>query len=205
MQSTLLSALTNAKPKIANYPFTTIVPNLGVCYLPEGSLLLADIPGLLEGAHEGKGLGRAFLRHIERCQMLVHVVDISEPGAAQRYLAVNRELALYSALLAAKPQVLVLNKADLLTSTQLQAARQIMQKVVPHSRILCLSAHRFAARRRGAAGVHSVASGEEEEDDSGVGELLQRMWAFLCKLKADQARTAAATAFPLAPSSPCTR
>lgn len=113
-KSTLLASLTRAKPKIANYPFTTLQPNLGVAALDEDtSLVLADIPGLIEGAHEGKGLGHGFLRHIQRTRVLVHLLD----GLAQDPLAdfaqINSELALFDPQLAEKPQIVAFNKMDL--------------------------------------------------------------------------------------------
>lgn len=117
-KSTLLSVLTSAKPKIANYHFTTISPNLGVVQIYDDSFVIADIPGLIEGASEGAGLGHYFLRHIERVRLIVHIVDIS--GSEGRdpvddYNKINAELATYSEKLAAIPQIVVAGKADLLT------------------------------------------------------------------------------------------
>jgi len=116
-KSTLLSVLTQAKPKIANYHFTTLSPNLGVLTQYEKSCVIADIPGLIEGASEGLGLGHQFLRHIERTRLLVHLVDIS--GSESRepisdFEIINKELKNYSEVLASRPQIIVLNKADLL-------------------------------------------------------------------------------------------
>jgi GTP-binding protein len=114
-KSTLLSRISAAKPKIADYPFTTLAPMLGVARVGEDrTLVVADIPGLIEGAHAGAGLGDRFLRHVERCRVLLHLVD---PLAPERELgasidAIDRELALYSEPLAAKPQILVLTKKD---------------------------------------------------------------------------------------------
>ena len=117
-KSTLLSVTSNAHPKIANYHFTTLFPNLGVIYVDEGvSFVMADIPGIIEGAAEGAGLGHDFLRHIDRCRLLIHVVDVS--GSEDRdpvadFEAINRELADYSEELAARPMIVAANKADLL-------------------------------------------------------------------------------------------
>ena len=117
-KSTLLSVTSNAHPKIANYHFTTLYPNLGVIYVDEGvSFVMADIPGIIEGAAEGAGLGHDFLRHIDRCRLLIHVVDVS--GSEDRdpvadFEAINRELADYSEELAARPMIVAANKADLL-------------------------------------------------------------------------------------------
>lgn len=113
-KSTLLAALTNARPKIAPYPFTTTEPNLGVARLDdETTLVLADIPGLIEGASQGAGLGHEFLRHIQRTKVLIHLLDgLSEDPLAD-YTQINAELALFDPALAKKPQVIALNKADL--------------------------------------------------------------------------------------------
>ncbi len=114
-KSTLLSKITKARPKIANYHFTTLSPNLGVCEYYDNQFVVADIPGLIEGASEGAGLGHDFLRHIERTRMLVHVVDISgEEGrdAYEDYLQINKELKNYSPKLAKLKQIIVANKTD---------------------------------------------------------------------------------------------
>jgi GTPase len=114
-KSSLLSRISNAKPKVADYPFTTIEPVLGVVDGPDGrQLTVADVPGLIEGAAQGAGLGHAFLAHLERARVLVHVLDASEPDLAERFAIVDRELAAYGAGLSERPQILVLNKADLL-------------------------------------------------------------------------------------------
>ncbi|MGH2605623.1 MAG: GTPase ObgE, partial [Anaerolineales bacterium] len=112
-KSTLLAALTRAHPKIADYPFTTLVPNLGVHNFEDGeTLVLADIPGLVEGAHRGAGLGSAFLRHIQRTRGLLHVVDGTAPDPLADFSQVNAELALFDPALASRPQVVAVNKAD---------------------------------------------------------------------------------------------
>lgn len=112
-KSTLLSVLTGANPKIANYPFTTLTPNLGVCYVDEGSFTVADIPGLIEGAADGAGLGHRFLRHIDRTRIIVHVVDISTDGdAVKDYETVNSELRKYNPDLMNVPHIIALNKID---------------------------------------------------------------------------------------------
>ncbi len=116
-KSTLIAAMSSAKPKIADYPFTTLTPNLGVVNPPWGEpFVMADIPGLIEGAHDGAGLGTRFLRHIERTRILVHLIDAScldpaDPLAG--YEMINRELSLYNDALSVKPQLVVLNKLDI--------------------------------------------------------------------------------------------
>lgn len=114
-KSTFLGKTTNAKPKIASYQFTTLEPQLGVVDLGEGdTFVLADLPGLIEGAHSGKGLGIAFLRHIERCRVLIHVVDITAPDPYGDFVKINAELGDYSLGLLDRPMIVALNKIDML-------------------------------------------------------------------------------------------
>jgi GTP-binding protein len=112
-KSTLLSVISNAKPKIADYPFTTLQPNLGVVVLDDRDLVFADIPGLVEGAHSGAGLGHDFLRHIQRTRVLIHILDGAADNPIADFHQINSELALFDDRLAQKPQVVVLNKLDL--------------------------------------------------------------------------------------------
>ena len=109
-KSSLLSVLTSAKPKIANYPFTTINPNLGVTNYDNKEVTLADIPGLIEGAHEGIGLGDKFLRHIERCKNILHLIDITNDNLLENYSKVRKELFKYSNKLTKKKEIIVFNK-----------------------------------------------------------------------------------------------
>ena len=112
-KSSLLTAVSNARPKIADYPFTTLEPNLGVAYLDEEhSMVLADIPGLIEGAHMGAGLGDTFLRHIQRCRVLIHLIDGGSEDPISDYSQINSELAMFDPLLGEKAQIVVLNKVD---------------------------------------------------------------------------------------------
>ena len=113
-KSSLLAAITRARPKIANYPFTTLDPNLGVSYYDNKEVTLADIPGLVEGAHEGVGLGDKFLRHIERCKILLHLIDVSEDDLVKNYLQIRKELEKYDEDLSKKKEIIVFNKSDLL-------------------------------------------------------------------------------------------
>ena len=112
-KSSLLAAVTNANPKIANYQFTTLNPNLGVATYDDKEITLADIPGLIEGAHEGTGLGTQFLKHIERCKSLLHLIDITNENLIESYNQVKKELQNYSSELTKKKELIVLNKIDL--------------------------------------------------------------------------------------------
>ena len=118
-KSSLLAALTRAKPKIANYPFTTINPNLGVTYYDGKEVTLADIPGLIEGAHKGIGLGDKFLRHIERCKVLLHLIDISEDDLISVYKKIKFELSTYDKNLIKKKEIIFFNKSDLLDDKEI--------------------------------------------------------------------------------------
>jgi len=132
-KSTLLSVVTNAKPKIASYQFTTIFPNLGVVNYYNNTFVMADIPGLIEGASEGFGLGHYFLKHIERVRMLIHLVDISESegrSAIEDYKIINKELANYSEKLSKLKQVVVLSKTDLLPREELEKRKKIFEETL---------------------------------------------------------------------------
>ena len=124
-KSSLLAAITNAMPKIANYKFTTLNPNLGVASYDDKEITLADIPGLVEGAHEGVGLGIQFLKHIERCKTLMHLIDITDEDLENAYKQVRTELASYSKDLLDKKEIIVLNKTDLLEEEEV---KKILEK-----------------------------------------------------------------------------
>lgn len=127
-KSTLISALSSAKPKIADYPFTTLIPNLGVVRKPTGDgTVFADIPGLIEGAHEGAGLGHEFLRHIERTRLLLHLVDVSSERPLSDYQIIQQELVAYDRGLAERPQILALNKVDAVDEATIQAIAQQLE------------------------------------------------------------------------------
>ena len=126
-KSSLLAAITRARPKIANYPFTTIDPNLGVSYYDDKEVTLADIPGLVEGAHEGTGLGDKFLRHIERCKMLLHLIDLTEDKLADNYLKVRSELSKYDKILTKKKEIIVFNKSDLVDKKEIEKKLKIFK------------------------------------------------------------------------------
>jgi len=129
-KSTFLSIVTRANPKIASYPFTTLYPNIGVLNYSGGNLILADIPGLIEGASEGKGLGLDFLKHINRTRLLVHMIDVAETDgrkADEDYRVINNELAKYSADLTKKPQIVVLNKIDAANPERLKEIEKVLK------------------------------------------------------------------------------
>lgn len=134
-KSSLLRRISNAKPKVADYPFTTIEPSLGVVDGPDGrQLTVADVPGLIEGAAEGAGLGHEFLAHLERAQLLLHVLDASEPDLDERFRKVDRELSAYGSGLGERRQLVVLNKIDLLAEPPvLSATDDRIVRVVPTS------------------------------------------------------------------------
>ena len=129
-KSSLLAALTRAKPKIANYPFTTINPNLGVSYHDGKEVTLADIPGLVEGAHKGIGLGDKFLRHIERCKVLLHLIDVSEDDLISVYKKIKFELSTYDKNLMKKKEIIFFNKSDLLNEEEINKKLNEFKKKV---------------------------------------------------------------------------
>jgi GTPase len=135
-KSTLLSVLTNAHPLIADYPFTTRTPSLGLLRLPERDIILADIPGIIEGAAQGKGLGLRFLRHIERCAALLYLVDLSSPDCPATVRVLEEELGSYAEGLAGRPRIIVGTKLDL---PDAEAALSALAEAFPGERVLGLS------------------------------------------------------------------
>jgi GTP-binding protein len=135
-KSSLLRRISNAKPKVADYPFTTLSPVLGTVDSPEGrQLTVADVPGLIEGASEGVGLGHEFLAHLERARLLVHVIDATEEDPAGRFSAIDRELAAYGAGLAERPQIVALNKVDAAVEAQFELQDPRVLRVVRTSAV----------------------------------------------------------------------
>ncbi|MCC7045885.1 MAG: GTPase ObgE [Alphaproteobacteria bacterium] len=127
-KSTFLAAVSRARPKIADYPFTTLHPQLGVVLVDKAEFVLADIPGLIEGAHEGAGLGTRFLGHVERCGVLLHLVDGTQDDVAGAYRTIRRELKQYGAGLHAKPEVVALNKIDALTEDEIAVKLETLRR-----------------------------------------------------------------------------
>jgi GTP-binding protein len=164
-KSTFISHVSRARPKVADYPFTTLVPNLGVVRLSDDrTFVIADIPGLIEGASEGAGLGHQFLRHVERCRVLVHIVEATfttgpDRSPKQDFDVINRELAQYAPHLANKPQVVVLNKVDAIDPKDIEEYRA-----------------EFAQARIDMFAM-SAATGE------GIGAVLEKVWQILVETR----------------------
>ncbi|MBK8210746.1 MAG: GTPase ObgE [Rhodospirillales bacterium] len=137
-KSTFLAAVSRARPKIADYPFTTLWPSLGVVAVGDEELVLADIPGLIEGAHRGVGLGTRFLGHVERCRVLIHLIDGTQAEPAKAWRTVRDELAAYGEGLIDKPELVVLNKIDALPADEIEQRRSALADVVK-GRVLCAS------------------------------------------------------------------
>lgn len=129
-KSTFLAATTAAKPKIDDYPFTTISPNLGVVYINDEEFVIADIPGLIEGAHQGHGLGDKFLKHIERCNVLIHLIDTTSDNITADYITIRNELGSYSDSLGKKIEIVCLNKCDNLSEQEIEDKTKELQKIV---------------------------------------------------------------------------
>jgi GTP-binding protein len=139
-KSTFLAAVSAAKPKIADYPFTTLHPQLGVVGIDGREFVLADIPGLIEGAHEGAGLGDRFLGHVERCRVLLHLVDGTSEDAGEAYRTVRGELEAYGEGLTDKPEIVALSKSDSMTEEQIEAQKKALKKASKKTPLV-LSAH----------------------------------------------------------------
>ncbi|MDR3493022.1 MAG: GTPase ObgE [Ancalomicrobiaceae bacterium] len=165
-KSTFLATVTAAKPKIADYPFTTLVPGLGVVRVDAREFVLADIPGLIEGAHEGSGLGDKFLAHVERCRVLLHLVDGSEEDVGETYKVIRRELKAYSPDLAKKPEVVALSKADLLSEEERADKLSRLKKAARRTPILLSSAAHENLDLVLRALMRAIDTGKAEEDEA---------------------------------------
>ncbi|HKY25055.1 MAG TPA: GTPase, partial [Gaiella sp.] len=169
-KSSLLRRISNATPKVADYPFTTLQPVLGTVEAPEGAqLTVADVPGLIEGASEGVGLGHEFLAHLERARLLVHVIDGSDGDADARFATIDRELSLYGAGLAERPQIVVLNKADL--SPEPAPFGVVDSRILAVHRVSCASGAGIGELKQ-ALFTLCPAAPEPEEEDAGLPEFL---------------------------------
>ncbi len=171
-KSTLISRISAARPKIADYPFTTLIPNLGVVSLNGNrSFVVADVPGLIEGAHEGKGLGDRFLKHLDRTRVLIHLVDVS--GASQRdpiedFETIQRELALFNSALGAKPQIVAATKMDAVTEPEAVTALEAhaRSRRLPFLRISAVTGEGLDALQEAAWRYLAATSREPDESDS---------------------------------------
>jgi GTP-binding protein len=168
-KSTFLAAVTHARPKIADYPFTTLHPNLGVAHAGEEEFIIADIPGLIEGAHEGAGLGDRFLGHIERCRVLLHLIDGTQEDVAEAYHIVRGELESYGGGLDEKPEIVCLNKCDALVPEEIEEKLAALTEASGGAKVMPLS---------GAAGIGLkdvlfglLARIKESREEQGAGPL----------------------------------
>ena len=162
-KSTLLRRLTRARPKVGRYPFTTLTPMLGVLYLGDDAVVLADIPGLIEGAHEGKGLGHEFLRHIERTRALLFLIDGTSASVGDDVDALGRELRLHNEVLGARPRIVAINKSDLLTGDEVDALRSQGYDIL-------ISALEGSGIKDLIRGLVRLLEDDEEEVDDGRGQ-----------------------------------
>lgn len=171
-KSTFLSVVSNARPEIADYAFTTLTPNLGVADIDDGSLLIADIPGLIEGASEGKGLGDAFLRHVERTAVLLHLIDIYSNDVAKDYQTIRDELMNYSPELATRPEIIALTKAEGLDEDIIAMQTEAVKQVAPDAKkvfAISSAAHQglkdvLRALRSEVTTARATVEAEEAED-----------------------------------------
>ncbi len=161
-KSTFLAAVSAAKPKIADYPFTTLHPNLGVVKAGDTDFVLADIPGLIEGAHEGAGIGDRFLGHIERCRVVLHLVDVTEPDVARAYRTVRGELKAYGANLSRKREIVALSKCDAVSPEEAERKAAELQKAA-RKKPLLLSAVSGAAVRDALLKLAKIVREPKEE------------------------------------------
>jgi len=168
-KSTFLSKVSRARPKVADYPFTTLAPNLGVIYVHGHEFVMADIPGLIEGAHLGHGLGTRFLGHVERTSVLLHLVDMTQDDIVGAYKTIRKELKAYGGGLAKKPEVIVLNKADALGPELAEDQQKILAKAI-----------------RKKVHVISAVSGE------GIPNVLNELWKYIDKGRKEEHAAAAA-------------
>jgi len=162
-KSTFLAAVSAAKPKIADYPFTTLHPQLGVVRSDDREFVLADIPGLIEGAHEGAGLGDRFLGHIERCRVLLHLVDATAEDAGAAYRVVREELKAYGHDLAGKPEIVALTKADALTPDEIKGQAARLKRVAKKAPLV-VSAHSGEGIAQALRSVLAVVDERRERD-----------------------------------------
>lgn len=175
-KSTLLSVISNATPEIANYPFTTLKPNLGVATIDDTNLLFADIPGLIEGAAEGKGLGDEFLRHVERTTVLMHLVDAYQPDVAATYTTIQQELAAYKIDLSGKPQIVVLTKIEGLDQDIVKDLLTQLKSAVPKGTpVLAISSQAHTGLKELLFAVRKLVDEERQKQQTALAETEQEV------------------------------
>jgi GTP-binding protein len=163
-KSTFLASVSAAKPKIADYPFTTLHPNLGVVRAGATDFVLADIPGLIEGAHEGAGLGDRFLGHVERCRVLLHLVDATAEDVAADYKVVRRELKAYSPELAKKKEIVALSKCDALDATTIEAKAQALKSAAKRKPLVLSAVSGLGMKEALFALAKEIERGKEKDE-----------------------------------------
>lgn len=161
-KSTFLSRVSGARPKIADYPFTTLSPKLGVVYIDDNEFVLADIPGLIEGAHEGIGLGDKFLKHIERCRVIIHLIDATSEDIEAAYHTIRYELEEYSDSITDKQEIICLTKIDALTAEETEQKRKNFSEAIGKE-VFALSAHSGSGLKEVLRRCYQVIHGGEEE------------------------------------------
>jgi GTP-binding protein len=177
-KSTFLASVSAARPKIADYPFTTLYPELGVVKVGDFDFVLADIPGLIEGAHEGVGIGDRFLGHIERCRVILHLVDVNEADVAEAYRTVRREMRAYGAGLDKKREVVALSKCDTVTPEEAEAQAVKLQKAARKKPIVLSAVGHIAVDKvlqRLVRILNEESESESDEDAQSAGE--QSRWS----------------------------
>jgi len=175
-KSTFLAATSQAKPKIADYPFTTLAPNLGVVRVDDREFVLADIPGLIEDAHEGAGLGIRFLGHVERTGVLLHLVDATQDNPAAAYRTVRREIEAYGHGLAEKPEIVALSKADAVTPEALATAKRKLARAAGRTPLVLSSASGQGVREALSALLRIIDAGRAEEKAKRAAETTPADW-----------------------------
>ncbi|MDO4730283.1 MAG: GTPase ObgE [Candidatus Saccharibacteria bacterium] len=174
-KSTFLSVVSNATPEIADYPFTTLIPNLGVAKIDDGSILIADIPGLIEGASEGKGLGDKFLRHVERTKVLLHLVDVYNDDAGKAYKDIRSELEKYSKELARRPELVVLTKTEGLDEDIVKMQMAAILAVNPDAKVMAMSSSAHQGLTEVLRELREIITEQKKKEEAEEAEKLKNL------------------------------
>lgn len=174
-KSTFLSVVSNATPEIADYPFTTLIPNLGVAKIDDGSILIADIPGLIEGASEGKGLGDKFLRHVERTKVLLHLVDVYNDDAGKAYKDIRSELEKYSKELAKRPELVVLTKTEGLDEDIVKMQMAAILAVNPDAKVMAMSSSAHQGLTEVLRELREIITEQKKKEEAEEAEKLKNL------------------------------